>query len=173
MVTHSSFPSPLDSHNGKGSQTSPFSVSSGPEFKSLHSEEVFHKFIALDILCPYCGSSNLVKDGFRRYETFDSQRYKCKDCRKGFGIKLNSNTKTPLEKPKPRPLPSIDSIVDVPCFSCSLNHCEPEYCQYLARYFDFPETFKRQSQIEYETQKRTYFGTRNFAEKYKEVERNE
>lgn len=65
--------------------------------------------------------SNIDKDvvKWEREEWFEGQSEKSK----------------PIEKIH-RPLPSIDSISDVPCFECPLNHCDPRYCEFLDEWLE-------------------------------------
>lgn len=119
----------------EGSAIFPSSVKRG--FRNQFTEEAFHKNVACDILCPHCGSPNLVKDGFRHYENSDSQRFKCRDCHRSFGLKINERTKKTIIQ-KLRPFPSIDSLLGVPCFCCFFqSRCmTPEKCQTLNRWLE-------------------------------------
>lgn len=59
--------------------------------------------------CPRCASPSYRKDGF----IDGRQRYRCKKCSKRFYGKKRVEV-----KPKKIVLPSIDSLVGVPCFCC-------------------------------------------------------
>lgn len=45
--------------------------------------------------CPYCGESNIVKDGFNHKK---GQYYKCKDCGKRFTIDSNDEVELPSKR---------------------------------------------------------------------------
>lgn len=108
--------------------------------------------------CFYCGSEETVKSGHKR----GKQRYFCKTCKKTFLYPRSEREREPKPlKPKlthteyvrqwrakqkglpyvpklifpKRPLPSIESLINVPCFGCSMqNNCNPEFCELLTNY---------------------------------------
>jgi hypothetical protein len=92
-------------------------------------------------VCPRCGSKSNVKSGFSH--GCGSQKLKCKDCSRIWVRDNYRELKNEefVSKPKPRikifpprPLPNIDSIIDVPCFGCPIQPCIPQTCRKLTEY---------------------------------------
>ena len=96
--------------------------------------------------CPYCGSPSR-KSGIKHLKYGDVQVYFCSKCKKVFQLehyekkqkkKPKQIKKIKKEKPKliiKKPL-NIDSIVDVPCFCCFKNPCNPITCERLTEWLE-------------------------------------
>jgi hypothetical protein len=85
-------------------------------------------------ICKYCGKE------FPADPSHSKKKFCNRTCCQ-LWVKANSKSKVPHEYRKhrikvfpPRVLPSIDSIIDVPCFGCPIQPCIPQTCQKLTEY---------------------------------------
>jgi len=103
-------------------------------------------------LCPSCGTNDRVqKNGF---DFAGTQKFKCVSCGRQFVEFPKYNVKPKEYRPREpklhtnvcmhanvckifpkRDLPSVDSLVGIPCFGCSQQEkCNPNICEKLTEY---------------------------------------